>query len=106
MIPVHGLRHAPSAGMLNHLIWFLESAVDEYQDEQCHYSPGSSFFVQGVIALREQIMVVGEVRWEQSTEHCRAFSAIAMQFLHDLGAFFYRWIIMSLTTCVGNRDLK
>jgi hypothetical protein len=51
-------------------------------------------FIQGVIALPEQITVVGDTRWEQSTEHCRAFSTIAMQLLHDLGALFYRLIIM------------
>jgi hypothetical protein len=32
--------------MLNHLIWFLESAVDEDQGEQCQYSPGSSFYTR------------------------------------------------------------
>jgi hypothetical protein len=52
MIPANGFRHAPEVGMFNHLIWFLESAVDEDQDEQCHYSPGSSCFKQGCIDLR------------------------------------------------------
>jgi hypothetical protein len=51
MIPADGLQHAPAVGMLNHLIWFLELAVDEDQDEQCHYSSGWSFFIQGFIAL-------------------------------------------------------
>jgi hypothetical protein len=92
--------------MLNHLIWFLESAVDEDKGEQCQYSPGSSFFIQGIIALREQIKVVGDAWWKQSTERCRAFSAVAMQLLHNLGALFYRWIVMVPVTCVGNRGLK
>jgi hypothetical protein len=43
MIPADGLRHAPAVEMLNHLVCFLESAVDKDKDEQCHYSPGSSF---------------------------------------------------------------
>jgi hypothetical protein len=106
MIPANGLRHAPTGGMLNHLIWFLESAVDEDQDEQCHYSSGASFFIQGAISMREKITVVGDARWEQSTEHCRAFSSIAMQLLHDLGANFHLWIIIGPATCVGNRGLK
>jgi hypothetical protein len=106
MIPADGLLHAQMVAMLNHLIWFLESAVDEDQDEQCHYSPGASFFIQGVIALQEQIMVLGDARWEQSTEHCRVFSTNAMQLLHDLGEIFHRWIIMAPPTCVGNRGLK
>jgi hypothetical protein len=67
MIPADSLRHAPAVAMLNHLIWFLESAVDEDQDEQCNYSPGVSFFIQGIIALREQIMIGGEARWQQTT---------------------------------------
>jgi hypothetical protein len=29
-----------------------------------------------------------------------------MQLRHDLGALFYRWIIMGPATCVGNRVLK
>jgi hypothetical protein len=78
MIPTNSLQHAPAVRMLNHLIWFLESAVGEDQDEQSHYSPGSSFFIQGAIALREQTTVVGDARWEQSMEHCRAFSSITM----------------------------
>jgi hypothetical protein len=92
--------------MLNHLIWFLELAIDEDQDEQCYYSPGASFFIQGVIALRVKIMVVGEARWEQSMEHYRAFSAIDMQLLHNLGAILHHWIITGPATCVGNRGLK
>jgi hypothetical protein len=32
-IPADGLRHTHVVAMLNHLIWFLESAVDEDQDE-------------------------------------------------------------------------
>jgi hypothetical protein len=35
-IPADGLGHAPAVTMINHLIWFMESAVDEDQDEQCH----------------------------------------------------------------------
>jgi hypothetical protein len=92
--------------MLNRLIWFLELAVDDDQDEQCHYSPGSSCFVQGVISLQEQITVVGDAMWEQSTEHCCAFSVISMQLLHNLGALFYRWVIMSPAMCVGSWGLK
>jgi hypothetical protein len=84
----------------------MELAFDEDQYDQCNYSPGSSFFIQGVIDLREQITVVGDARWEQSTEHCRAFSTIVMQLLHDLGALFYRWIIMGLVMCVCNRGLQ
>jgi hypothetical protein len=93
MIPADGLRHAPAVAMFNHLIWFLESAVDEDQDKQCHYSPGASFFIQGIIALREQIIVVGDARWEQTTYHCCALSTITMQLLHNLGAIFHLWII-------------
>jgi hypothetical protein len=36
MIPAEGLRHAPTVDMLHHVIWFLERAVDEDQEEQCH----------------------------------------------------------------------
>jgi hypothetical protein len=89
-----GIRQAPAVAVINHLIRFLESAVDEDQDEQCNYSSGASFFIQGIIALRTQSTVVGDVKWEQTTERCRAFSAIAMQLLHDLGAIFHRWILM------------
>jgi hypothetical protein len=106
MIPVDSIRHAPAVGMLNHLIWFLKLAIDEDQDEQYHYCPGASFFIQGVVALREPITVVGDARWEKSTEHCRAFSDIAMQLLHYLGAIFHRWIIMGPVMCIGNRGLK
>jgi hypothetical protein len=53
MIPADNIRHAPAVAMLNHLVWFLESAVDEDHDKQCHYRRGSSLFIQGVIALRE-----------------------------------------------------
>jgi hypothetical protein len=67
------LRPESALGMLNHLIWFLESAVDEDQDEQCHYSPGSSFLIQCIITLQEQTTVVVDARWGQSKEHCRAF---------------------------------
>jgi hypothetical protein len=42
-IPTDGIIHAPAVAMINHLIWFMESAVDEDQDEQCHYSPGCTF---------------------------------------------------------------
>jgi hypothetical protein len=62
-----------------------------------------SLFTQQVTALREQITVVGDTRWEKTTEHCRAFSAFAMQLLHDLGGIFRRWILMGTPTCVGNR---
>jgi hypothetical protein len=106
MIPADSLRHTPAVGMLNHLICFLELAVDGDQDEQCHYSPDSSLFIQGVTPLREKITLVGDTMWEQSTEHCSAFSAIAVQLLHDLGAIFYQWIIMCPVTCVVNQDLK
>jgi hypothetical protein len=106
MIPADGFRHTPAVAMLNHLICFMESAVNEDQDKQCHYSPVSSFFIRGVIALREQSTVVGDARWEQSTEHSHAFSAIAIQLLHDLGALFYHWIIMGPATSVGNWGLK
>jgi hypothetical protein len=102
MIPTYGLRHALVVAMINHLIWFLESAVDEDRDKRCHYSLGISIFTQGVIALREPITVVGVVRWEQTTEHCRAFSAITMQLLHDLGGILHRWILMPPVTCVSN----
>jgi hypothetical protein len=67
MIPADGLRNAPAVGMLNRLIWFLEFVVNEDQDIQCHYSPGSSLFILGIISLREKIMVVGDAWWEQST---------------------------------------
>jgi hypothetical protein len=79
--------HSPAVAMLNHWIWFLESAVDEDQDEKCHYSPGASFFIQGIISLLEQIILVDDAMWEQTIEHYRALSAITMQLLHDLGAF-------------------
>jgi hypothetical protein len=45
--PAYGLMHAPVVAMLSHLIWFLESAVDEDQDEQCHYSPIASHLHKG-----------------------------------------------------------
>jgi hypothetical protein len=94
MIPTDGLMHAPSVVLINHLVWFLESAVEEDQDKQCHYSPGASIFRQGVISP-EQITVVGDAMWEQTSEHCRAFSAINMQLLHGLCAIFLRWIMMA-----------
>jgi hypothetical protein len=97
MIPADGRRHAMAVDMLNHLILFLDSAVDKAQDEQCHYSPGAFFFTQGDIVLREQIKVVGDAMWEQTTEHCHAFSAITMQLLHDLGGIFRRWILIPPT---------
>jgi hypothetical protein len=39
-------------------------------------------------------------------EHCRAFSAIDMQLLHDLEAIFLRWIVMGPQTCVNNGGSK
>jgi hypothetical protein len=89
--------------MRNHLIWFLESAVDKDEDKQCHYSPGASFFIQGIIALWEQIIVVGDSRWEQTPEHCRALSAITIQLFHDFGGIFHHWIMMPPPMCIGNR---
>jgi hypothetical protein len=89
MIPTIGRPQArPTVVMPNHLVWFLELSVDEDQDEQCHCTPGSSLFTQGVISVREQITLLGGVRWEQTMEHCRAFSTITMKLLHDLGAIF------------------
>jgi hypothetical protein len=37
------IMHAPAFAMINHLIWFLESSVEEDQDEHCHYSPEHPF---------------------------------------------------------------
>jgi hypothetical protein len=34
MIPADGLGHAPAVTMLNHLIGFMELAIDEDQDKQ------------------------------------------------------------------------
>jgi hypothetical protein len=76
MIPTEGLRHAPTVAILNYLVWFFESAVDEEQDPHCHYAPGSSFFIWGSIALREHIIIMGGATWEQTTKHYRAFSTI------------------------------
>jgi hypothetical protein len=50
-------------------------------------------FTQGVVALREQITVVGDARWEKITEHCRAFST-TIQLLPNLGAIFHRCILI------------
>jgi hypothetical protein len=94
VIPEDGIRQAPELAMFNHLIWFLESDMDEYQDKKCHYSPGAYIFTREVISLREEVTVVGNMRWEQTTEHYRAFSAIAMQLLHDVGVIFLRWIMI------------
>jgi hypothetical protein len=68
--------------------------MGEDHGEQCHYSPSASIFTHGVIALRQQITVVGDTRWEQTTYHCHTFSDIAIQLLHDLGAIFHPWILM------------
>jgi hypothetical protein len=86
MIPAHGLRHAPAVAMLDRLVWFLESAVDKAQHEQWHCTSGVSLFIQGAIALLEQI--TGDARWEQTTEHSWAFSAIAVQLLTTCERFF------------------
>jgi hypothetical protein len=102
MTPGDCIMHTPAVSMINHLVWFLESAVDEDQEEQCHYTPRLYLFTQVVTALWEQISIVGGTRLEQTMEHCRAFSAIAMQLLHDLGVIFLRWIMMGPKTCIGN----
>jgi hypothetical protein len=60
----------------------------------------------GVTTLLEQITVVGYTIWEQTMEHCRAFSVIAMQLLHDLGVIVLRWIMMDPQTCVGNHIIN
>jgi hypothetical protein len=50
--------------MINPLVWFLESAVKETKTSNAISPRGASFFIQGIIALQEQIIVVGNARWK------------------------------------------
>jgi hypothetical protein len=69
IIPAEGIGHAHTVAMLNHLVWFFEFTIEEEQDLQCHYAPGSSFFIRGIIALMKKIIVVGDARWEHTTKN-------------------------------------
>jgi hypothetical protein len=59
-----GRRHTPAVAMINPLVWFLESAVKEIKTSNAISPRGASFFIQGIIALQEQIIVVGNARWK------------------------------------------
>jgi hypothetical protein len=101
VIPEEGMGHIPSVTMINHLIWFFQIAVNKERDLGCHCALGSSFFVQGIITLRKPIILVGNTRWEQTTEHCRSFLVITMQLLHEVRAIVLWWIMMGPQTCIG-----